>query len=71
MTPKEKAEELINKYLNASFNCKDCEMPYCDIKCTMLSKREAKVCALITVDYIITETGTKYWYDVKHELEKL
>ena len=50
MTPKEKAKELVDKYLNASFNCKDCDMPYCDMKCTILNIREAKQCALIVVD---------------------
>jgi hypothetical protein len=80
MTPKEKAKELVNKYLNASFNCKDCDILYCDIKCTMLSKRESKLCALIAVDEIINhhsqEQGlyridTYYWQEVKIEIEKL
>jgi len=31
MTPKEKAKELVDKYLNADFNCKDCDMPVCDM----------------------------------------
>ena len=79
MTPKEKAKELVNKYLNASFNCKDCDILYCDIKCTMLSKRESKLCALITIDEILNnenssldyESDIQYWQEVKIEIEKL
>jgi hypothetical protein len=71
MIPKEKAEELVDKYLNASFNCKDCDMPYCDIRCTQLMKSEAKVCALIAVDEIISLVGrySNYWQEVKQEIE--
>jgi hypothetical protein len=32
---------------------------------------EAKECALIMVNELIKQTGSKYWYDVKHEIEKL
>ena len=53
MKAQEKANELVSKYKNASFNCKDCDMPYCDIPCTQLSVYEAKQCALIAVDEII------------------
>lgn len=31
----------------------------------------AKRCALIAVDELIKETGAKYWYNVKSEIEKL
>ena len=78
MTPKEKAKELVDKYLNASFNCKDCDMPYCDMKCTNLSVREAKQCALIAVDELLKvstffklEAETEYWNEVKTEIEAL
>jgi hypothetical protein len=82
MTPKEKAQELVDKYLNASFNCKDCDMPYCDMKCTNLSIREAKQCALIAVDEVISNiepsvsmdvisARIKYWEQVKQEIESL
>lgn len=30
-----------------------------------------KECALITVNELIRETGSKYYYDVKSEIEKL
>lgn len=53
MTPEEKAKELVSKYKNAPFNCVDCEMLFCEIKCTMLSNEEAKECALIAVDEIL------------------
>lgn len=53
MTPKEKAEELVYKYKDAPFNCTGCDMPYCDIPCTMLNIGEAKQCALIAVDEVI------------------
>lgn len=74
MTPKEKAEELFNKYRNTimsflSDNMKD---------------YNAQQCALIAVDEILQELdhlpfndqdfGTfkmKYWQEVKKEIEKL
>jgi len=76
MTPKQKAQELIDKYLKASFNCKDCDMPYCDMKCTSLNIREAKQCALIAVDEILSvvwyvPVDTEYWQEVKQEIENL
>ena len=75
MTPKEKAKQLVEKYLNASFNCTDCDIPYCDIQCTKLSINEAKQCALIAVDEILnldlSVEGRSYWMEVKIEIEKL
>ena len=61
MTPKEKAEELVNKFLIETEN-----RTYCGLYRTVAIK-----CALIAVDELIKETRTKYWYDVKHEIEKL
>jgi hypothetical protein len=62
MTPKEKAEELFKQY-------------YSYLKANLMNDREAwedaKVCALIAVKELIKETGSKYWYDVKQEIEKL
>ena len=81
MSPKEKAEALINKYLKASFNCSDCDMPYCDVKCTSLCLSEAKDCALISVDEILealdlineryNEFPLRYYTSVKAEIERL
>jgi len=54
MTPKEQAMELMLKYLSL--------IP-------MNTVSFAKKCALIAVNELIKETGSKFWYDVKHELE--
>ncbi len=62
MTEKEKAKDLFKKYSKG----KDehgwflCEFDSC-----------AKQCAIIAVNELIKETGSKYWYNVKQELEKL
>lgn len=53
MTPKEKAKELIDKYLNTSFNCNNCTIPFCAMDCTKIYTKEAAECALIAVDEII------------------
>jgi hypothetical protein len=57
MTPADEAHELYDKFI---FPCWECD-----------EFDRAKQCAIITVDKLIKETGSKYWYDVKHELEKL
>ena len=60
MTPKEKAEELFEK-----FNSPDTTYhPYV---------HNAQQCALIAVDEIIDKDGynNDYWKEVKQELEKL
>lgn len=57
MTPKEKARELYEKF---TFPCWECD-----------EFAKAKESALITVDELIKETGSKYWYDVKLEINKL
>jgi len=73
MTPKEKAEELINKFLIQTEN-----YTYCGLYRTV-----AKKCALIAVDEIMEEikkwnmsvidygNRIQYWQDVKQEIEKL
>jgi hypothetical protein len=69
MTPKEKAEELFNKY-------------YSYLKANLMYDEEAiedaKVCALIAVDEIINlytnddvVLDWKYWQEIKQEIEKL
>ena len=78
MTPKEKAEELFNKY-------------YSYLKANLMYDKEAredsKVCALIATDELIKYTPSidiyppnyqklntgvrEYWKEVKQELEKL
>ena len=72
MTPQEKAEELLDKYLsidetyNVDLFCDECGMSY----------EAAKYCALIAVAEVITESmdneySEKYWQEVKQEIEKL
>ena len=64
MTPKEKAEELVLKYLKVKthqmFN-------------GWWHKMTAKECALIAVDEIIHEVydDLEWWKEVKQEIEKL
>ena len=62
MIPKEKARELVNRYVNLS-------------KITASSEYiqyQAKQCALIAVDEILKETLDIYfWHEVKQEIEKL
>jgi hypothetical protein len=65
MTPKEKAEELILKYLRIDNNTSE-----------WFNTHIAKQCALIAVDEIISTfaimgLGSKFYEDVKTEIEKL
>lgn len=63
MIPKEKAEELVLKYLRVDNNAQEWFNTYI-----------AKQCALIAVDEIIRVLQDEqdwYWQDVKTELEKL
>jgi hypothetical protein len=64
MTPKEKANEIGNAMYNGSVFDYDKQGHLKEIE-------NAKRCALIAVDELIKETGKKYWYDVKTEIEKL
>jgi hypothetical protein len=76
MTPKDKAKELVDKYLcideiyNVDLFCDECGM----------SNDAAKYCALIAVDELIIEKNkwengsfytSKYWDYVKQEIKKL
>ena len=76
MTAKEKARELVDKFLCIEDN----EDLFCD-ECGM-SEEAAKLCALIAVDEIIEtfpkqwngfeyESCDEYWEEVKQELLKL
>ena len=74
MTAKEKAKELVKKYL-----CKIIEFAYAETH----YKELAKQCALIAVDEILIEYRVlmietafcydqfKYWQEVKQEIERL
>jgi hypothetical protein len=64
MTPKEKAKELIEKFM---FNCRECDY-----------EDNAKQCALIAVDEILDINSvdkdyelSNYWQEVKQEIENL
>jgi hypothetical protein len=75
MTPKEKAEELYNKYLILIVD------DIIDMKIIYgtLTHKLAKQCALIAVDLIIYHTEEdssnvdlyEFYLEVKHEIEKL
>ena len=62
MTPKEKAKELVNKYLD--------NIPFADN-----SIERAKQCALISVDELIQNSFPGvikcHWEEVKHEINQL
>jgi hypothetical protein len=72
MTPKQKAEELVLKYLRIDNNTKE-----------LFNKHIAKQCALIAVDNIIASnphsnplntevySTMNYWLDVKTEINKI
>lgn len=63
MTPKEKANELVNKYLIST------PVPF--------HIEDAKKCALIAVDEIFDSgllmmlDDEQYWHDVKQEIQKI
>jgi len=66
MTPVEKAKKLFDKYFFLTLNVESDD----DV-----NKYTAKICALIAVDEVLenshTNVFTKYWNEVKHEIEKL
>jgi hypothetical protein len=65
MTPKEKAEELFDKYAD-EFNFDDTYRGY---------REQSKQCALITCNevlgYMGADRGYSFWCEVKEEIEKL
>ena len=67
MTPQEKARDLVHTFYYALPNNGSQE----GLNSTTSRYQEGIQCALIAVEELIKETGSKYWYDVKHELEKL
>lgn len=71
MTPKEKAEELVDKFTEYTKVFDDCAGWVND-------EISAKQCTLIAVDEIINEiiyykgiSSTIWWQEVKQEIEKL
>jgi|LakMenE01Jun11ns_1017448.scaffolds.fasta_scaffold8134910_1 hypothetical protein len=61
MTAKLKAIQLVNSFDELGR----------DFTRGVSMKEFSKQCALIAVDELIKETGSKYWYNVKLEIEKL
>jgi hypothetical protein len=76
MTPKEKAREIVNKYIDLSDYC-DC-LEYSCI-CFTMYEYKAKQCALISVDEILKSLKYHFvnsecieeWKEVKQEIENL
>jgi len=60
-SPKEKAEEIVNKIKNGLWKDRGVN----------IYSEDAIYCVLIAVDMLIEEIRSKYWYDVKTEIEKL
>jgi hypothetical protein len=72
MTPQEKAEELLHKFLN----CKDVSGSYYVVPIY----EDASRCALIVVEELLSETeerdgmrviNNSYWMEVRNEIEKI
>jgi hypothetical protein len=67
MTPKEKADELVERF----------RMNVLDYEGCSINTHKAKQCALIAVDELVIlgmwtdESIGKYWQEVKQEIEKL
>jgi len=82
MTPKEKAEQLVNKFVNQpiDFPYIDTEDDHC-IGSGYMTHNSAKQCALIAcrelkrqwieLNYIKGPAETNYWDSVKEEINKL
>lgn len=64
MTPKEKADELVYKFMHA-----ECQYGFINS-----NKHRSKQCALVAVDELISYCHAEhiqYWQEVKQEIEKL
>ena len=72
MTPKEKAEELVDKFYQTTPNEYFVNEPI-GIKGRYKSWEQAKQCALIAVDEILNIgcIEVPYWAEVKQEIENL
>ena len=77
MTPKEKAQELVDKFYQTFPLTMDLITTIRDLSWEYDSWNEAKQCALIAVDEIIEagkdvdEFANAYWYKVKAEIDNL
>jgi hypothetical protein len=68
-----KAEALIQRFIDAPFNCRGCTVPYCESPCTKLGRYEAVNCALTVAETVIsqvkhTDTPLKEWLEIKEYL---
>jgi hypothetical protein len=68
MTPKEKARELVDKFNNYSRIYPS--LTY-SIDGEFNLVNDSNKCALIAVEEILSWNQTKFWEDVKQEIEKL
>lgn len=76
MTPKEKAEELVDKLYQTTPNEAWYNPPLGSLSMEYKAWGQAKECALIAVDEVIKQLDaaglyTSYWQEVKTEIEKL
>ena len=82
MTPKEKAQELVDKFYQTTPNETWINEPSGEFMETYTSWGQAKQCALIAVDelikihYLLTTTqdtspSINYWKEVKQEIQNL
>ena len=66
MTPKEKAEELINRF---TFRCKECDYDWNAKKSALIAVDEIRSC--ISWNHYPLDKEWKFWEEVKQEIEKL
>ena len=73
MTPKEKAKELVDKYLDITLNVEsdDDINKYTAKQCTLIAVDEIKEVVSLCIPYKDEKSYIDYWQKVKQELEKL
>jgi len=64
MRTKEKAKELVERFIDYTSGIEDITSKYDD----SVAYRNGIECALVLVEEIIRATAKAYWYDVKKEL---
>lgn len=64
MKTKEKAKELVERFIDYTSGIEDITSKYDD----SVAYRNGIECALVMVEEIIRATAKAYWYDVKKEL---
>ena len=70
MTPKEKAEELVN---NFTFRCEECDYDWNAKQCALIAVDEMieEIKLLLFINYTLLNDRLTYWQQVKQEIEKL